>query len=151
MTTTGAATCQNIIFEVAPSIVIAEEAAEVLEGHLLACLTPHTEHLILIGDHKQLRPSCADYHIAIHKNLEISLFERMMRANIDFKVLKTQRRMRPEISQLCKMHYSADIKDHESVLDRDQIKGVELNCCFFTHKEWESSDPDLKSHSNTLP
>ena len=33
-----------------------EEAAEVFEGHVLASLSRHTEHLVLIGDHEQLRP-----------------------------------------------------------------------------------------------
>ena len=37
-------------------IVVVEEAAEVLEAHILAGLVPQTEQLILIGDHKQLRP-----------------------------------------------------------------------------------------------
>lgn len=40
----------------ASQIVICEEAAEVLEAHVLASLTRHTEQLILIGDHEQLRP-----------------------------------------------------------------------------------------------
>ncbi len=39
-----------------PQIVVCEEAAEVLEAHVLACLSPQTEQLILIGDHEQLRP-----------------------------------------------------------------------------------------------
>ena len=33
-----------------------EEAGEVFEAHILASLAPTTEHLILIGDHEQLRP-----------------------------------------------------------------------------------------------
>lgn len=33
-----------------------EEAAEVLEAHILASLTRHTEQVIMIGDHEQLRP-----------------------------------------------------------------------------------------------
>ena len=33
-----------------------EEAAEVFEAHVLVCLHRATEHLILIGDHAQLRP-----------------------------------------------------------------------------------------------
>ena len=74
-----------------------------------------TEHVILIGDHKQLRPSCADFFIERKKKLEISLFERMMMANVDFKVLQTQRRMRPQIALLSKMHYpDVDIADHET-------------------------------------
>lgn len=37
-------------------IVVCEEAAEVLEPHILTSLSRHTEQLILIGDHEQLRP-----------------------------------------------------------------------------------------------
>ena len=37
-------------------VVIVEEAGEVFEAHILASLAPTTEHLILIGDHEQLRP-----------------------------------------------------------------------------------------------
>jgi len=29
-----------------------EEAAEILEAHVLSSLSPHTKHVILIGDHK---------------------------------------------------------------------------------------------------
>ena len=36
--------------------MIVEEAGEVFEAHILASLAPTTEHLILIGDHEQLRP-----------------------------------------------------------------------------------------------
>jgi hypothetical protein len=37
-------------------IVLVEEAGELLEAHVLTSLSPSTKHLILIGDHKQLRP-----------------------------------------------------------------------------------------------
>lgn len=37
-------------------VIIVEEAAEVLEAHVLTSLTHTTEHLILIGDHLQLPP-----------------------------------------------------------------------------------------------
>jgi len=56
MTITGASMNHQLIKEVAPAIVIVEEAAEVLEADLLAALTPGLQHLVLIGDHKQLRP-----------------------------------------------------------------------------------------------
>ena len=39
-----------------PAVVVVEEACEVLEAQLLASLTPSVKHLIMIGDHKQLRP-----------------------------------------------------------------------------------------------
>ena len=37
-------------------VVIVEEEGEVFEAHILASFAPTTEHLILIGDHEQLRP-----------------------------------------------------------------------------------------------
>lgn len=48
-----------------PSIVMVEEAAEILEAHVLSALSPRTRHLILIGDHKQLRPK-----VGVHMQLE---------------------------------------------------------------------------------
>ena len=38
-----------------PRIVIVEEAAEVLEAHTLATLSKACQHLILIGDHQQVK------------------------------------------------------------------------------------------------
>jgi superfamily I DNA and/or RNA helicase len=35
-------------------VLVVEEAAEVLEAHVLSCLTRSVEHLILIGDHEQV-------------------------------------------------------------------------------------------------
>uniref|UniRef100_A0A915EMN9 DNA2/NAM7 helicase helicase domain-containing protein n=1 Tax=Ditylenchus dipsaci TaxID=166011 RepID=A0A915EMN9_9BILA len=81
MTTTGAAMHQAALRALKPRIVIVEEAAEVLEAHLLASLTVACEHCILIGDHKQLRPNPAVYELAKKYNLEISLFERLINNN----------------------------------------------------------------------
>ncbi|PSN40870.1 hypothetical protein C0J52_20558 [Blattella germanica] len=50
MTTTGAARLQPLLKLLKPKIVIVEEAAEVLESHIVASLTTHCEHLILIGN-----------------------------------------------------------------------------------------------------
>ena len=57
MTTTGAAINQRLLSELAAPLVIVEEAAEILESNLLAVLTPHVKHAVLIGDHKQLKPN----------------------------------------------------------------------------------------------
>ena len=56
MTTTGAAIHQELLNKLEAPIMFVEEAAEVLESNLLATLTPHVKHLVLIGDHKQLKP-----------------------------------------------------------------------------------------------
>lgn len=42
-----------------------EEAGEVFEAHILASLAPTTEHLILIGDHEQLRPKPQLYALQV--------------------------------------------------------------------------------------
>lgn len=55
-TVTQAATFQEILNKLESPVVFVEEAAEVLESHLLATLTPHVRHLVLIGDNTQLRP-----------------------------------------------------------------------------------------------
>ena len=46
-------------------MVIVEEAGEVFEAHILASLAPTTEHLILIGDHEQLRPKPQLYALQV--------------------------------------------------------------------------------------
>lgn len=55
MTTTGAAKFRHMLQDVHPSLVIVEEAAEVLEAHTITTLSRACQHLILIGDHQQVR------------------------------------------------------------------------------------------------
>lgn len=63
MTTTYAARMRDTIEKLKSPIVIVEEAAQVLESHVIAVLNRHCQHLILIGDHVQLRPATCDYDI----------------------------------------------------------------------------------------
>jgi len=51
-TTTGAAIFRDAIQLAGPEILVVEEAGEVLECHVLTALSPSTEQLVLIGDHK---------------------------------------------------------------------------------------------------
>ena len=95
MTTSGAARYHSMLQRISPKIVIIEEAAEVLEAHIITSLSRNTKHTILIGDHKQLRPKATVYELAQKYNLEISLFERMVLNSMDCKRLSTQHRMRP--------------------------------------------------------
>ena len=44
-------------------VVLVEEAAEVFEAHVLACLSRSVEHLVLVGDHEQLRPKANVYEL----------------------------------------------------------------------------------------
>lgn len=50
MTSSGAARYQSVLKEIGPKVIIVEEAAEVLEAHVITTLNSFCEHLILIGD-----------------------------------------------------------------------------------------------------
>jgi hypothetical protein len=56
MTITCATRMLDVLRGVRCPVVVVEEAAEVLEPHLVATLTNDTQALLLIGDDKQLRP-----------------------------------------------------------------------------------------------
>ncbi|XP_037356024.1 NFX1-type zinc finger-containing protein 1 [Talpa occidentalis] len=148
MTTTGAAKYRQILQEVAPQIVIVEEAAEVLEAHTIATLSKACQHLILIGDHQQLCPSANVYDLAKNFNLEVSLFERLVKVNIPFVRLNYQHRMRPEIARLLIPHIYQGLENHPSVFKYEKIKGVTSNLFFIEHNLPEQEIQEGKSHQN---
>lgn len=148
MTTTGAAKYQHILHQVKPRIVIVEEAAEVLESHIVSALNAGTQHLILIGDHKQLRPKPNEYELAKKYNLDVSLFERLVRNGFPHATLEYQHRMRPEIAELVKPHIYTTLSNHSSVEDYPNVRGVSTNLFFINHTSEEKEDEHLVSHSN---
>lgn len=93
MTTTGLGKYRSIIAAVKPRIVLIEEAAEALEGPVAIACMPSVEHLILVGDHKQLRPHCSVNDLSEDPYfLDISMFERLVDNKFPFETLRTQRR-----------------------------------------------------------
>ena len=130
MTTTSAARLRSSLQTLKSPIVIVEEAAEVLEAHIVTSVTKHCKHLILIGDHKQLRPSTANYNLEKQYRLGISLFERMIINKLHCYTLNVQHRMRPEIACLIRPAIYDFLEDHPSVLQRPVITGID-NCLFF--------------------
>ncbi|KAM4012467.1 LOW QUALITY PROTEIN: NFX1-type zinc finger-containing protein 1-like [Anomaloglossus baeobatrachus] len=148
MTTTGAAKYRRILQEVEPRIVIVEEAAEVLEAHTITTLSVACQHLILIGDHQQLRPSANVYDLAKNFNLEVSLFERLIQSDLPFVRLNYQHRMRPEIARLLTPHIYSQLENHPSVLNYENIKGVSTNLFFVQHEFLEQEIQDGRSHEN---
>lgn len=104
MTTTYVAKHQKLLGGLMPKVVILEEAAEVLEAHVLSCLSSSTQQLIMIGDHKQLRPKLDQWILQAESNagfnLDMSIFERLITQNkIQHVTLHSQRRMRPQFSK----------------------------------------------------
>ncbi|CAC5419181.1 unnamed protein product [Mytilus coruscus] len=77
-TTTRAARDIEILKRVSPSIMLIEEAAEIPEHHVVACLTSSCQQLIIIGDHQQLRPSYNDYKTALQHKINISLLKDLL-------------------------------------------------------------------------
>ncbi|KIJ59315.1 hypothetical protein HYDPIDRAFT_140803 [Hydnomerulius pinastri MD-312] len=88
--------------EARPNVLLVEEAGEILESHVLTALGPSIDQMILIGDHKQLRPKVNSYQLTVEKgdgfDLNRSLFERLVLKGFPHETLSTQHRMRPEIS-----------------------------------------------------
>ena len=151
MTTAGAAKHKHLLEKLKPKIVIAEEAAQVFESHIIACLTTATEHLILIGDDQQLRPNPSEHLLANnYYKFGISLFERLKNNHVPFAPLLIQHRMRPEIADLVRRHVyeKFELKDDPSIQNYDDIKGITTNMYFFDHAYPEKMDENDKSYCN---
>ena len=102
VTTTGCCANLALLREVQPVVVFVEEAAEILESQIISCLTEHVQQIVLLGDHKQLRPIVNNFALAKHCNIDLSLFERMGNNNVRCQMLANQRRMTSEISEFVK-------------------------------------------------
>jgi superfamily I DNA and/or RNA helicase len=51
---------------VKPTVLLVEEAGQVLEAHILGSLVESIEHVIMIGDPLQLRPTISNYRESVH-------------------------------------------------------------------------------------
>ncbi|XP_037731909.1 NFX1-type zinc finger-containing protein 1 [Drosophila subpulchrella] len=138
MTTTCAARL-NFLFRLLQSkCVVFEEAAEIQEAHILACLTPHTEHVILVGDHKQLQPFTGSTKVP-----QISLFERLIVAGMPFSMLNLQYRMRSCISELLVPSIYDELLCSDSVKEYEDVRLMDRNLYLVQHNEPEQRTPDM--------
>ncbi|SPO02006.1 related to ECM32 - DNA dependent ATPase/DNA helicase B [Cephalotrichum gorgonifer] len=161
MTTTGLARNIEMLRRVQPKVIICEEAAEVMEAHIMSALMPSVEHFIQIGDHRQLRPQILNYSLSLETHagrvwqLDRSQFERRAEGEPGMRAapiarLDVQRRMRPEISSLIRTVYPG-LKDHESVRNLPDVVGMRRNLYWLEHNHPEARKDDgarVKSHSN---
>ncbi|KAG8321885.1 NFX1-type zinc finger-containing protein 1 [Homalodisca vitripennis] len=137
LTTTAAAKLRPMLNKLGAKIVVIEEAAEVLESHIVTSLSSHCQHVILIGDHKQLRPNPAVYELCKKFNFDISLFERMVKNGLNCYQLDVQHRMRPEFASLIVPAVYSDLTNHSSTEGRPNILGVCHNLFFMDHNHPE--------------
>ena len=112
-------------------VVIVEEAAHVLESHVVCSLTSDYQQLIVIGDHQQLRPPVNVYHLAKDYQLDVSLFERLILGGIKSVRLDVQHRMRPEVARLIVPSIYPQLENHNSVYDHPHIPGMQRDVCHF--------------------
>ena len=82
--------------------MLVEEAAEVMEAHILASLAPSTEHLILIGDHEQLRPKVQLYEMqARPQNLDIAFGAKPLNEMAVYYMYSCQTLQQVEMADVC--------------------------------------------------
>jgi superfamily I DNA and/or RNA helicase len=145
-TTTAAAKYVQALQAISPGVLLVEEAGEILESHILTALGPETKQLILIGDHKQLRPK-VHYDLSVEKgqgyDLNRSLFERLVLKGYPHRVLSQQHRMRPEISALVRQLTYPDLVDAPKTQGRPNLRGFQDNLIFVNHSEPEMELPDV--------
>lgn len=146
-TSTGFAKYRPMIYALKPRIVMVEEAGECLEANMMNMFLPSLQHLVLVGDHQQLRPRAQK---ATHnfKHYDVSLFERLANNTVDYKMLSVQRRMPPEVRRLLWPVYGDKIRDHECTLDRPPVPGLGTFKTHFFHHEYHEDHDKFKSAFN---
>ncbi|CUA71425.1 NFX1-type zinc finger-containing protein 1 [Mus musculus] [Rhizoctonia solani] len=155
-TTTGAAKVVSLLSGVEPKVMIVEEAGQVLESHILASLVESVQHVIMIGDPLQLRPSVNSYKLATHNphtghiwRFDQSMMERLSSAGFPMSQIDVQRRMRPEVSVLIRKSLYPDLKDHELVTEYPDVRGMHKNVFFVSHtnKETGGGEDSVSKHN----
>lgn len=165
VTTTGFASHSDLIRSVSAKVLVCEEAAEVLEAHVLTALLPTLEHAVLIGDHLQLRPQIMNHDFSMENprggelyGLDTSLFERV--AGIEryagkrFPVssLDCQRRMHPSIAELVRSTLYPNLVDYPSTKVLPEVPGVARRLFWMDHRQPEAGADRLEliqtSHAN---
>ncbi|CUG40158.1 Hypothetical protein, putative, partial [Bodo saltans] len=128
-TTTTATRDLEVLRYLQTNVVMVEEAAEVREEGVWACLTEHTEQLILIGDHMQLRPKIATSFLrtAERHGTAASMMERLVATlKAPHKTITTQTSYDPDVANLAvspyyKMKIGLDIVSHPSTVQRPNM------------------------------
>ncbi|KAI9729943.1 MAG: hypothetical protein M1834_006140 [Cirrosporium novae-zelandiae] len=146
-TTTAAAKYSSELQAASPDVVLVEEAGEILESHVLTAMGRDTKQLILIGDHKQLRPKVNSYELTVEKgsgfDLNRSLFERLVHGKLSHNTLSEQHRMCPEISALVRCLTYPELRDAKSTMNRLPLLGFQDKLVFFNHEQPEDELFDL--------
>ena len=90
---------------------------------------------------RQLRPKVNNYNLTVEKgegyDLNMSLFERLVRKGYPHETLVSQHRMRPEISSIIRHLTYPDLQDALKTEGRPDLRGVQDNIIFINHNHPE--------------
>lgn len=155
-TTSGAAKHSSLLRSLGAPILLCEEAGEIPEGHLISSISTATQHLILIGDHLQLRPRVSQNFLKQESgkchDLNVSMFERLaFSKQVPVFKMRTQRRMHPKISEIPRRTLYNDLEDGEIVQQySEQPRGFGTPLYFLDHNApedvWTFSSDTSKSN-----
>ncbi|KAG6920270.1 hypothetical protein DXG01_005039 [Tephrocybe rancida] len=136
-TTTGAAKLTSLLKGLGPRIVLVEEAGQVLEAHILGSLVPSVEHIILIGDPLQLRPTLNNYSLSVDSRqgnqlykFDMSLMERLSSSGFPITARNT---------------LYPNLVDHEIVTRYPDVRGFAKNVFFLSHNHRENGGAEESS------
>ena len=152
-TTTAAAKYVQELQAASRDVLLVEEAGEILESHILTSIGPRTQQLVLIGDHKQLRPKVNNHNLSVEKgdgfDLNRSLFERLILKGFPHQRLTQQHRMRPEVSALVRSLTYPDLTDAPKTQGRPDLRGFQKNLIFVAHSKPENDAKDTANWNDT--
>ena len=80
-------------------------------------------------------------------NLNMSMFERLVKNEFGYTTLLRQRRMRPEISAIIRLLYP-ELIDDIMVTKYPNVRGVDKDVFFMDHQHFESSHDAMMSKLN---
>ncbi|KAF9780977.1 hypothetical protein BJ322DRAFT_1011491 [Thelephora terrestris] len=156
-TTTGEVILLIYPQSIQPRVLVVEEAGQVLEAHILASLVESVQHIICIGDPKQLRPNLATFSLSVDSGrgrdlfkFDRSLMERLADNSFPMSQINVQRRMRPEISHHIRTILYPKLEDNEIVKHYPDVKGMSKNVVFFTHDHKEDGGQESVSKVNSF-
>ncbi|KAF2671812.1 hypothetical protein BT63DRAFT_180528 [Microthyrium microscopicum] len=163
VTSTGLARNLELLRRLSSKVIVIEEAGELLESHTITSFLPSVEHVILIGDHMQLRPKVDNYELSRESrqgakySLDVSLFERLVMptegyraVKLKFSTLETQRRMHPSISRLIRKELYPSLQDSPQVNQYPEVNGMKRRLFWLDHAEFEggADDEQTTTHWN---
>lgn len=148
VTLTGASMYAQSIRAWRPQVVLVEEAAEVLESHLIASIGPSVRHVVQIGDHFQLPPKVETHTIQREHLFATSQMQRLISLGYPHVTLRRQGRMLDSMLPLLGSIYP-DLQTNFAAIEKAELKPVpDLGSEVFW---WDCKGEMTMGRSNTNP